>query len=258
MSLLSTREGARAIAFTPQGEALGRQALAGIRALGTAVAALREARPGNAVTIATAPSVAARWLLPRMSALEARHPWIELSIMVDQRLADPGQDGADLSLRMGRGPWRGVDCAAFMDDALYPVMNRAYWEEAGRPRAPDELAGLRLLHDRDPNASWAAWQEIYPTVGLDLRTGPRFSSSDLVLRAAAEGLGVALARDRLAAGEVRSGALIRPFGDLQVALPDAYWIVRPEDAPSRAAVTAVMEWLQSEADGAATIVSSSD
>lgn len=245
--LVERREGARSLAFTPQGEALGRAALTGLRALESAVAVVREAKRGNAVTLSTTPSFAARWLLPRLAAFADAVPWVELSIVVDQKLTDPGGQGADLAIRMGRGPWPGLACAPLMDDALYPVMSRAFWDAAGRPATPAALAGLRLLHDRDPNAAWEAWLSAHPAPGLDRRAGPRFASSDLVLRAAAQGLGVALARDRLAADDVAAGILIRPFGDTEIAVPDAYWLVRAEAAPPHVAVTAAIDWLKSQA-----------
>ncbi len=138
-----------------------------------------------------------------------------------------------------------------MDEALYPVMSRRYWEAAGRPRTPEKLARLRLLHDRDPQASWEAWRAAHPSRGLDMRRGPRFASSDLVLRAASQGLGVALARARLAAADIATGALIRPFGEFLVGVPDAHWIVRHEAAPERIAVSAVIDWLKQQGNRAA-------
>lgn len=247
LALIETREGARSIGFTPQGEALGRAALASLRGLGRAVGAVREQRRGNAVTIATTPSIAARWLLPRLPDFAESRPWIELSVIAEQRLADPSGAGADLAIRMGHGPWPGLACQPLMDDALYPVMSRAFWEKSGRPENPDDLAGLRLLHDRDPQAAWETWFSAQGPDAPDLRQGPRFASSDLVLRAAAQGLGVALARDRLAADDLATGALIRPFGDLQVVVSPAYWIVEPATTGRRVAVAAVIEWLEQQA-----------
>ena len=245
--LVGKREGTRSLVPTPQGEALGQAALASLGELERAVASIREARRGNATTIFTTPSFAARWLLPRLPDLEADLPWIELSVVVEQRLAGPPELGSDLAIRMGRGPWPGLACEPFMDDALFPVMSPGYREQAGRPGDPGQLTGLRLLHDRDPNASWEKWAAVHGPAGLDLRTGPRFASSDLVLRAASQGLGVALARERLAADDIASGALVRPFGALRVGLDDAYWIVVPETAPPRATVAAVIDWLKSRA-----------
>ena len=129
-------------------------------------------------------------------------------------------------------------------------MGQAFWADAGRPEDPDCLSRLRLIHDRDPNASWAAWRAAHGPAGLNVRSGPRFASSDLVLRAAAQGVGVALARDRLATEELESGALIRPFAGLRIDLPDAYWIVRPKGVVDRVAVTTVVDWLKREAGSA--------
>ena len=247
LSLIEVPEGSRSLRFTDQGEALGRSALAGLRELETAIAEVREAKRGNSVMIATTPSFASCWLLPRLPDLEAAHPWIELSIIVDQRRADPAEQGADFGLRVGRGPWSGLVSEPFMDDALYPVMSPSFWQAAGNPTDPSDLVALRLLHDRDPNSTWEVWRKAYGPSDLDLRPGPRFTATDLVLKAATKGLGVALARDRMVREDIDAGLLIRPFGDAEVAIRNAYWIVRAENAESRSAVDKVIEWLKLQA-----------
>lgn len=136
-----------------------------------------------------------------------------------------------------------------MDDRVYPVMSPAAWTASGRPGRPEALSRLRLLHDRDPQASWALWKREYGPPSLDVRKGPRFASSDLVLRAAAQGQGVALARHRLAGEDVDAGLLVRPMRERCVAVGTAYWIVTPDGAPSRrGAVDVFIDWLKSEAD----------
>jgi LysR family glycine cleavage system transcriptional activator len=239
--------GHRVEQLSPQGEHLGRTLLASFRGIEAAAAAVREGRRGNAVVLATTPSVAARWLLPRLGDLQQRFPWVELSVSAEQRVVDPGPGAAQLSLRMGAGPWPGVIAEPLMDEALFPVMSPTLWAANGRPADPAALAGMTLLHDRDPFATWEAWRAAFPQVRLDVRPGPRFSSSDMVLQAAAQGAGVALARGRLAERDLATGVLVRPFGDSQVTIADAYWIVRAERAvPSRAA-EAVVAWLHEQA-----------
>ncbi len=247
IALFERHEGKRALALTPQGEALGRASLESFQMLAKAVKALRETPRRNAVMVSTTPSVAALWLLPRLPAFQEAYPWIELSVVAEQKLTDPAEQGADIAIRMGKGPWTGLDCEPLMSDDLYPVMSRVYWEKSGKPTEPEVLAYMRLLHDRDPNASWDLWLSVHGPLGIDSRAGPRFASSDLVLRAAAQGLGVALARDRLAADDIVAGTLVKPFGELHVSLPNAYWIVRPSGAPDRVAVPPVVVWLKSEA-----------
>jgi LysR family glycine cleavage system transcriptional activator len=231
---------------TPQGEALGKAVLAGLRDIETAATAIREARSPFAVTISTAPSFAARWLLPRLPLLERAHPRIELSILVNQHAEDLQAGGIDLAVRMGAGPWPGLHCEALMDDALYPVMSLELWKKSGRPARPQALTSLRLLHDRDPHAGWDLWRQRFGPASLNLQRGPRFASSDLLLRAAAQGQGVALARHRLTADELAAGIVVRPFGARELRIENAYWIVHPDRAP-RHAVTTVIAWLKDQA-----------
>jgi len=239
--------GRHGLTLTSQGETLGRAALDALREMARATAALREARSVHSVTISTTPSFASRWLLPRLFRLEEAHPRIELSIVVDQRRVDLATGDIDLAVRMGPGPWPDVRAEPLMDDTLYPVMSPRFWERSGRPRAPGDLVGLRLLHDRDPSASWEAWRQAHGPAALDVRAGPRFASSDLVLRAAIQGHGVALARHRLADDDVVAGALLRPLAGRSVEIGPAYWIVFSTHARVRAAARQVADWLKDEA-----------
>lgn len=244
--LLQENAGRRGLVLSPQGEALGRALVLGFGEIERVARSLRDTRPANSVILSTSPSVAARWLLPQLAAFEAAHPRIELSVHVDQRLEDLRSGEIDLALRIGRGDWPELRVEPLMDDALYPVMSPAYWNQSGRPRKPGQLASLKLLHDRDPNAAWELWRREHGPESLAVRRGPTFASSDLVLRAAILGQGVALARHRLARGDVDSGALLRPFGELSVALGTSYWIVLPKHARVRPAAMTVLAWLKSQ------------
>ena len=247
IALFERGEESRTLVFSPQGEALGRGGLESLKQLANVVKAIRETPRRNSVAISTTPSVAALWLLPRLSRFETAYPGIELSVVAEQRIVDPAEQAADVSVRMGRGPWPGLRCESLMDDELYPVMNRELWKKSGKPTDPAALQQLRLLHDRDPSTPWSIWLSAHGPSNIDTRQGPRFGSSDLVLRAAAQGLGVALARDRLAANDVASGLLVKPFGDRHVTVPDAYWIVRSSPTSERAAVSAVIDFLRAQA-----------
>ncbi|MGE7139619.1 LysR substrate-binding domain-containing protein [Luteibacter sp. NPDC031894] len=235
---------------SPQGVALARRVHELLQGMAEATAAAREAPSPFTVTIGVAPSFASRWLLPRLPTLERAHPRIGLSVLVNQQL-DTLSEGVDLAVRMGSGPWAGLDCEPLMDDHLYPVVNTDFWRAANGSDAVESLLGLRLLHDRDPSASWEHWRRVHGPASLPLDHGARLTSSDLVLRAAELGQGIALARGRLAEDALVAGTLIRPFGDKAVHLPKAYWLVRPKRkaaSPSqRHAVTAVVAWLKDQA-----------
>jgi LysR family glycine cleavage system transcriptional activator len=249
IALLAPRRGNAAIALTPQGHALGKAALSGLAELERAVMGARELRPPHSVVVAATASFASRWLIPRLASLTRQAPWIELSIATDQQVRGVTEQGADLAVRMGVGPWVESAGEPLMDDALFPVATRRYWQTLRERQPARAVAKARLLHDRDPAAGWERWFGAYPSRGVDLRVGARFTSSDLVLQAAAQGFGVALARARFAGEDLAAGKLIRPFGAAQVELPQAYWLVHEREAAAKPAVATVIDWLRAEAAG---------
>ncbi len=247
VAIFEKQDGRRALVFTPEGAVLGQAALAAMTELETAVLKTREGSNANSVTVATTPSFATRWLLPRLPELSGAHPNIEISILVDQARKSPADAGADLNLRMGASPQGDLDPLPMMDEQVFPVMAPMLWEALGRPSTVDALAGLPLLHDRDPSTSWGVWRTKIGPKRLDVRKGPRLTSSDLILRAAEQGQGVALARGRLAEDSLANGSLIRPLGDLELDLGVNYWMLVNRETRNRRSVKAVVTWLLNEA-----------
>ena len=244
--LLVNIEKQQRLQLTAQGQQLGKVVLASLGSIDHTVTGLREARRKNAVVIAATPSFAVRWLLPRLSTLQSACPSIEISIITEQALLDPMSEGSDISIRMGLGPWPNVESLALMSDALYPVVHPNLMKSISPSTTKEIFSKLPLLHDRDPSASWQQWFEVYPSDNIDLKSGSRFTSSDLVLRAASQQLGIALARARLVADDILSGALIKPFGAQQIELGTSYWIVTPIGGAKSWAIQQAIDWLQNE------------
>jgi LysR family glycine cleavage system transcriptional activator len=235
----------KGLGFTREGEVLGAATLASLGELYSAFASVREGRSTGTVTISTIAAVAERLLLPALRDFHASHPEVELSIVVEQRLVSFEDRDIDLAVRMGRGRWTGVEIEPLMDDQLFPVMSPDLFATMQPPVTLETLAGCRLLHDRDPQASWESWRTAFGPARLDVQHGPRFTSSELLIRAAILGHGVALAHGRLVQGDIAAGRLVRPFGDLAVNLGATYWLVRPSHARLRPAVDTVVKWLKS-------------
>ncbi|MDG4647902.1 LysR substrate-binding domain-containing protein [Roseibacterium sp. SDUM158017] len=236
----------RGLVLTPEGASLADTASRAIGDLETAALRLRERRGRNTVTIATTASVAVRWLLPRLPLFHDAHPGIEVSILTEQRFVDPDGERVDLVVRQSREPRTTLAAEPLMDDTIFPVIAATHPDATrGLDRLPK---GAALLHDRDPDTTWARWLEQYPAPDVDPALGPRFTSSDLVIRAAAAGLGYALARDRLVGEDVAAGLVTRPFGARSIPLGTAYWLIRA-DRPSASArsLDRVTEWIIEEA-----------
>lgn len=245
--LLEARKGQRRLVFTAAGKNLGKAALEHLQALDGTLNSIREARQANSVVISTTASIAARWLLPRLPELERGLSDIEISVLAEQQVIDPDGIQVNIALRMGQGPWQNTRSQPLMNDRLYPAVHpRLMTGTGGNPLKL--FSRHPLIHDRDPAASWRQWFSTYPVKGIDVRRGPRFSSSDLVIRSALQGLGIGLVRDQLARDEVRSGALVRPFGNQELSLPNAYWIVTPDNDACPEVVTRVVKWLRCRAN----------
>ena len=132
------------LVFTPQGRALGKAALEGLSALAHAVEGARELRRANSVVIATPTSFGARWLIPRLPTLRKTHEWIEVSVITQQAVQELREQGADLAIRTGGGPWSDGKCEPLMDDELYPVTTRDIWSEIRARNPARALTKARL------------------------------------------------------------------------------------------------------------------
>jgi LysR family transcriptional regulator, glycine cleavage system transcriptional activator len=107
------------------------------------------------------------------------------------------------------------------------------------PGSVDALTQARLLHS--PTQPWDAW---FRALGVTppARRGPSFSEPGLLLRAAVDGLGVALARSVLARPDLEAGRLVRPVPE-SVPAEYAYYVVHPAGVPVTGALAAFRDWL---------------
>lgn len=171
-------------------------------ALASIAAAYRDACSNRVLRLSAAPLFAARFLLPRLSELEALLP--DTAIQVESAIApvDLLSGEYDLALRFGPEPEPPLMAAPLGGGGFVLV---AAPDLAARARQDGEvrLGDVPLLAlTRMPNG----WAELFALLGIEGRRRELlFDSHEGVLRAAEEGRGVALlppvvCRDQLAAG----------------------------------------------------------
>lgn len=202
----------------------------------------------NVVRVTTTASFASEWLMPRLSEFQSRHPHVEIWVEEGKEIVNPRSGGCDLAIRMGLGEWTGVRVEPLMGDRLFPVCSP---DMAGKLAHPRDLGKFPLLHDDDPHAQWSMWLsragiDMTPAMVARFGRGSRFASSSLLLRAAAAGQGIALARERLAESWLESGKLVRPF-PVSVELDNAYWLVTRPGIEARRPLRAFIAWLRQKA-----------
>jgi DNA-binding transcriptional LysR family regulator len=69
------------------------------------------------LTISVAPSVASKWLLPRLSDFTDRYPDIDLKVSATDALAESKRDKVDLAIRLGRGSYPDLHAESSLPNA---------------------------------------------------------------------------------------------------------------------------------------------
>jgi LysR family glycine cleavage system transcriptional activator len=232
----------RGLALTPAGRTLAAGTQEAFARLATAIESVTTRSGPRAVSITTIASVAARWLVPRMIRFQRQHPDLDLRVTTSTRVVDLRREGVDLAIRYGRGLWPGMHIVRLFEPREFPVCAPSL---GARLRSAEDLAKVTLLHDMTIDR-WGAWLKVAGVPESVARKGPVFEDMNVVLQAAIEGEGVALASPTMVKADLDAGRLVRPF-DLDVTVDRSYYAVCPPERLVDPAVRAVMEWLIGEA-----------
>jgi LysR family glycine cleavage system transcriptional activator len=233
----------RALALTPE----ARDYLPGVRAAFNDLkhATDRLLRPDNdkVLTVSTLASLAAKWLLPRLTAFQEAHPGIDVRITTSTSLVDFQRDNVDAGIRYGRGQWPGVHADWLMADELFPVCSPSLLRGDKPLRTPEDLRDHVLLHTSSSSDDWRLWLTAasLPT-DISRQSGITFDMSFMTVQAAIDGIGVAMGRTSYVQDDIAKGRLVVPF---RIALPaDAgFYLVSPEGRRDTPKLAAFREWV---------------
>lgn len=216
--------------------------------LATATAHIRSNNAAGPLSIRTTPGFAARWLVPRLAGFIEAYPAIELRISSSIKPTDFAREDVDIEIRWGCEQLHGQLVVPLLAANRFPVICPSLLMH-GRPLLqPDDLRHYTLLHD-ETGSAWSLWLEHAGASFEETNRGPRFEHCDLLLRAAADGQGVALAFDVLAMAELASNQLVRPF-DISLPPEVIYSVVSPESWSDCPRVKAFRNWVLMEANAA--------
>lgn len=208
-----------------------------------AEATLEAAAQGKVRTlnVSVEPSIASRWLVPRLGRFNELHPDIELNIDPENRLVDFRSDKADLGIRYGLGRWPDVEIQKLISDVeIFPVCSPRLLKG---PLSPGDLADYNLLHE-SRKQYWTDWLHAAGIKGVEDWRGTVFQGH-LAIEAAEAGQGFALGDMILCTDAMAAGRLVRPFA-LDIKDHGGYFIVRAKGSKESAPARAFREWLQAE------------
>jgi LysR family transcriptional regulator, glycine cleavage system transcriptional activator len=226
----------------------GREYLAVVRealdriALGTE--RLVQRRSSGSLTISTSPDFAAKWLVHRLGRFAESHPDIDLRISATAHHVDFAREDVYLAVRHGDGKWPGLDAARLCSEQLFPVCSPELLSGRRRIATASDLLKLPLLRLENAD-TWTRWFEAAGIPGPAAR-GPILNRASMLIDAAVEGQGIALARTALAAWDLIHGRLVRPI-DVSLRVNNPYWIVCPKASSDVSKIAMLRKWLLAEA-----------
>jgi DNA-binding transcriptional LysR family regulator len=245
----------RSLQLTNAGEQLARAAQESFRILESALTALAEQgrlSGPKTLNVSAAPSIATKWLAPRLYRFHALHPQIDLRLQADDRRVDLVREaGTDVALRYGPQPKEGgIEVIRLWPPGRIILVCAQAIVDRGQLQSPADVPRFTLLRTAQPSAiestlpNWTAWLQAAGIEG-EVR-GPYFGSTQLTIEAAMAGEGLALAPEILVADDLRSGRLAQPF-DLSIADPFCYWLLCRSDRRDETRIRAFVKWVMEEA-----------
>lgn len=237
----------RGLSLTEAGAAYAATLAPAWDAVCSATEAARMRARRRTIRVSVMPTFAANWLMPRLARFHADHAGVEVELEtsadpVDLR-ARPDLDGA---IRLGKGPWTGVDSEHLLPVDAFPVASPGFLDGRAPARAPRDLLSHVLIGSNHQPDFWREW---FAPAGIDAADG-RYRSFDnlqLVHEAAAAGLGIAIGLDPVVRPYLESGRLRRVLPEA-VRLPRHFHLVRRQGGQAAEQPFALFrDWLFDEA-----------
>ncbi|MEO9461112.1 MAG: LysR substrate-binding domain-containing protein, partial [Marinomonas sp.] len=186
------------------------------------------------VTLSVPPSLATKWLVPRLAQFAETHPFITLDLSASEALTDFRRDAVDLAIRQGATPREeGLNVHRLASLDLCAVASPSYQMSGQAIEDIQDFSDHKLIQDGHRH-----WTRMFqsrdlapPTVALS------FNQTALAIDAAMAGQGIAMAPRLLVSDTMMNGNLVEIWRAPHNA--DAYYIVHPNrDHPARDNVVA--------------------
>ena len=228
--------------IAPRLQALERDTLEAMAGHGTGAS-------GGPVTLAAVPTLAARWLIPRLPGFAAQHSDVVVHIETRTRpfmFADSQVDAALYAgTPMQMAQWAGTTAVQLMPETVVPVCAPALLDGQTQLDAAGIAAKPLLQQSTRPEA----WRQWFAAAGLEevsatpaALAGPRYEQFSMTAAAAACGMGVALVPSLLIEAELARGELV-VANPLPVPGERYYYWVQPLGIPERVPAQALFDWL---------------
>jgi DNA-binding transcriptional LysR family regulator len=200
---------------------------------------------GNGLTgrlrICAAVTFARIHLMPRLPEFLARHPALEIEVVLDDRNIDLVQEGIDVGLRMGRLADSTLTARRVASNPHAVVGTPAYFGRVGEPKEPGDLSSHEaVIYDQGGGGPVWTFQRDSAEIDVTLKGRLRVSAAEGVRAAVFADAGIAIASEWMFAPEIRDGTVKVVLRDWELPRIDL-WAVYPA---GRTASTKARKFMQ--------------
>ncbi|ALG62425.1 LysR family transcriptional regulator [Citromicrobium sp. JL31] len=231
----------QAMQLTDEGAAFHEAVLPHFEALARAVEGQSESTSLLRLHLGVLPLFGTQRLFPRLAELRRLHPILHIDIDTGPHLEDRVGDTLDAAIILSNRPSAGLHAVRLDENKVHAITNAELAATLGD--TPD--AGLLarqtfLIHNGLPE-SFTAWKAALDLTDLEPAAIDHYDSGQLMLAAAAQGLGIAIMHDdhRRRAADNR---LVNLY-DAEVESPYSYWFVCKPGALEERPVRMFHDWL---------------
>jgi LysR family glycine cleavage system transcriptional activator len=214
-----------------------------IEALAAAVEAQSDNLGVMRLHLGVLPLFGGQRLFPRLPELRKLHPRLHIDIDTGPHLLDRVGDTLDAAIVLMTDPDPAFHAVRLDHNSVYAIASRELAAELGNVPDPERLAKQTFLVHNELPDSFIAWREALGLKAFEPAAVDHYDSGQLILEAAAQGLGIAIMHDDhfKRAGDKRLAQLF----DIDVPSPYSYWFVcRPRSLEQRP-VRLFHDWLVS-------------
>lgn len=182
-------------------------------------------------------------LFPRLGELRKRHPLLHIDIDTGPHLEDRVGDTLDAAIILSQGPGQGLHAIRLDHNMVHAICSKEMAGTLGDEVDIDKLGKQTFLIHNELPFSFEAWKRALGLEDLEPAAIDHYDSGQLMLEAAAQGLGIAIMHD----DHLRRAADNR-LTDLygaEVESPYSYWFVCKPTALEERPVRLFHDWLVS-------------
>lgn len=221
--------------LTIEGDAFYEAVAPQLEALARAVESQSENMSLQRLHLGVLPLFGSQRLFPRLQELRSLHPLLHIDIDTGAHLEDRVGDTLDAAIILSRRPSSSLHAVRLDHNMVHAICSQKLARELGPEPGIEQLSKQTfLLHNELPD-SFEAWKRALSLDTLEPAAIDHYDSGQLILEAAAQGLGIAIMHD----DHMRraSDNRLRKVFDVEIESPYSYWFVcEPkslEDRPVR-------------------------